>query len=184
MITLAILSLVITMAVPRIKKTNTNIKTIVRELGVLSREVRNTAQLKNGTYRIAFLLNGQQDSYWVEASNRPILVMSEDKKKKIQSLSEKDRPPEDFQKVDRPLKEERKMPPGLFIKSVETKGLSAPIEKGNAYIHFSPEGLVQQSIVQLTDGKKLIWSLVFNPLTGHTDIVEHAISLKELESDK
>ncbi len=182
LIVVGIIAAVIGAAIPRIRKNNTNMKSVVRELGVLSREVRSYAQLKNATYRLVFNLNGQEDSYWVEASNRPVLAVSEAKQKAIDSMPVKERPPDTFQRVDKPIKGEKKMPSGLFIKSVETHRISHPITKGQATISYSPEGLVEQAIVQITDGKEVTWSLIFNPISGHADMVNKAMTLKDLES--
>jgi len=181
MIVVGILSAIIAVALPRLRKNNTNVKSVVREMGVLSREIRSYAQLKNATYRLVFNLNGQEDSYWVEASNRPVLTISEEKQKTLDGMSEKDRPPDTFQKVDKPIKE-RKVPSGLFIKSVETHRISHPVTKGLATISYSPEGLVEQAIVEVTDGKEMTWSLIFNPLTGHAEVVDKPMTLKDLES--
>lgn len=187
LIVVAILAGLVGLALPRIKKNNTNIKSVMRELSVLSREVRHYARLKNATYRIVFTLNGNlntEDSYFVEASNRAVLIKSEAKRKDEDSRSSLDKKENKspFQKVEKPLKKEKQIPSGLFIKSVESRYSSEPVTKGTAYIHYSPEGLVEQSIVQITNGKGLTWSLIFQPLTGHADIVDKPISLKDLES--
>jgi general secretion pathway protein H len=48
-------------------------------------------------------------------------------------------------------------------------------------MYFSPEGLVEPMLVQITDKAKLTWTLIFNPLTGRTDIIEKALTLKDLQ---
>lgn len=182
LIVIALIAGIVGIAVPRIKKKDNNVKSIVRELTVLSKEVRNYAQLKNATYRIVFNVGAETDSYYVESSNHEVLAISKEKQKKIESLREKDRPASPFQKANKPLKTEKTLPPGLHFKSVETKGVDQAVTKGLAYIHYSPEGMVEQSIVQITDGKDLTWSLIFNPITGHADIVTKAVTLKDLET--
>jgi general secretion pathway protein H len=183
LIVIALIAGIVSIAIPRIKKTNTNIKSIVRQLSVLSKEVHSYAQLKNATYRIAFRMGDKEgDAYFVEASNREVLVMSQAKQKKIDSLSAKEKPASPFQPAGKPMKGEKLLPTGLKFKSVETQGIEKPVTTGMAYIHYSPEGMVEKSIVQITDGKDLTWSLIFNPITGHADIVNKAMTLKDLES--
>ncbi len=181
MLVVAILAAIMGIAVPKLKKSNSNIKSFMRELSVLSIEVRHYARLKNATYRIVFNLKGKEDSYFVEASNHAVMVKSAAHQKLEDEMNKEDKPSSPFSKVDKPLKQERFLPSNLFIKSVETKSHAEPITKGTAYIYFSPEGLVDQSVVQLTDGKDLTWSLVFNPLTGHADMISKPVTLQELE---
>jgi general secretion pathway protein H len=50
-----------------------------------------------------------------------------------------------------------------------------------AYIHFFPEGFVEAAAVQITNGKSLTWTLVFNPVTGQADIIEQARALKDIQ---
>ena len=182
MIVIALVASIVAIAIPRIRKNNTNAKAVVREITVLSKELHNYSQLKNATYRLVINMTDDLDSYYVEASNQEVLAMSEAKLKKISTLPEKDRPASPFQRVSKPLKKEKELPKGLKFKSVETRGLEKPLTKGLAYIHYSPEGLVEQSIVQISDGKELTWSLIFNPITGHADIVNKPVTLKDLES--
>ena len=181
MVVLAILGGIMAIAIPKLKKTNNNAKAVMRELSVLFTEVRHYARLKNATYRIVFNLKGKEDSYFVEASNHEVAIKSQAKEKAISEMSKEDRPSSPFSKVDKPLKKEKVLPDNLTIKSVETKSRTEPITKGVAYIYFSPEGLVEQSVIQLTNGKDLTWSLVVNPLTGRADLVSKAVTLKDLE---
>ena len=74
------------------------------------------------------------------------------------------------------------LPSSLRFKSVETQGAERPVTSGMAYIHFSPEGLVEKSIVQITDGKDLTWSLIFNPITGQAEVVPKAMTLKDFDN--
>lgn len=184
-IVVAILAAILGLALPRIRRTDNNIKSVMRELSVLTVEVRHYARLKNATYRIVFNMNGQEDSYYVEAGSTAVLIKSEAKQKQEaeaeQSLDKDKKPVSAFHRVDKPLKDEKKLPHGLFIKSVENKSISTPVTKGNGYIFFTPEGLVDETVIQISDGKNLTWSLIINPLTGHADMVDKAITLKDME---
>ena len=107
LIVVALIAALVGVAVPKIrKKYDTNVKSVVRKLLALSKEVHNYAQVKNATIRIAFRLGDPNgDAYFLEGSNREILIISEAKKKKSESLSAKEKPSSPFQKIERPLKE-------------------------------------------------------------------------------
>lgn len=181
MIVVGILGGIMAFGIPRLKLNNNNIKKVTRQFTVLTREVRTQARLKNMTFRIAFKLDPKETTYWVEAANGPVLVQSEEQIKAIEEMREEDRPASAFQKVDKPIKDTKTLPGGLYVASYESVNLEAPLTSGMAYFYFTPEGLVERSAIQITNGDKLTWTLIFNPLTGHADIVERAISLKELK---
>ena len=181
MVVLGILGMVMGLAIPKIKKSNSNIKSVMREISVLSIETRVHARLKNATYRIVFTMQGKKQTYHVESSNHEVKIQSESTLKYFESLSKEDKPNSPFQNDTSFLKKEQDLPEALFFKSIETSTHSEPITKGDAYIYYSPDGLVDQAVVQVTDGKDLTWSLIFNPLTGHADLIPKAVTLKDLE---
>ena len=183
LVVIGIIGAIVAIGLPIMRKPENNAKQIVREFSVLVREVRHYARLKNATYRIAINL-GRESSYWVEAANGHVLIVSEEQAKKIKEMSAEDRPPSAFQKVDRPLKKEKTLPKNISFLQFETIARKEPVTEGTVYIHFTPEGLVEQSALQIGDGKKLTWTLLFNPLTGQADLVEHAISLKDAQKQQ
>ncbi len=150
-------------------------------MSALFREVRNQARLKRMTYRIAFRIGNNNDAYWVEAAPGQILVPSQATLEKLQHLDEKERPANPFQKVTKFFKEEKKLPSGIGIGSIETPASDGPVTSGTVYIYFSPEGLVERALIQVTNKKELTWTLILNPITGHADIAEKAVTLKDLK---
>lgn len=181
MIVLGILAGLMALAIPKLQSNKNKIKTVVRQFGALTKEVRNSARLKRMTYRIAFKF-GKPSKYWIEAAAGNAVVLSKESREALDRLSEKERPADPFQKVDKPIKE-RELDSGLSWKSIETAGNELPVEDGVAYIYYSPEGLVEKSIIQIQSEKGQVWSFVINPLTGHLEFVESAISLKDLTVD-
>lgn len=183
MIVLAILAAVLVVGAPRLFKSNTNIKTVARQLIVLSKETRNKARLTNSTYRLVINMDPQDEKYWVERASgpRPVDPEAYEKAKEKESERKEDAPPPLYQ-IDKSLtKGEQSLPKGLRFGSVETINMKSPITSGVAYIHFFPEGFVEASALQITDGNNLTWTLVFNPLTGQADIIEKASSLKDIQ---
>lgn len=180
LIVLAILAGIIAVGMPRLRLNNNNIKKVVRDLTVLTKEVRNQSRLKSMTHRLVFKLEGNEHSYWVESATGQVLAQSEDELKKISEMSEDERPVSPFQKSTKFFKKDRVLPAPYYFARIETVNRPTPVENGMAYIYFSPEGLVEQSVIQITDRKNMTWSLILNPLTGQADIVEKAFSLKDL----
>lgn len=183
MIVLAIIAALIVVAAPRLTKKDGNIKNVARHFLVLSKEIRNKARLSNSTYRLVINMDPQDEKYWVEKANGPQAIDPEayEKEKEKEKDSKENAPPPLFQ-IDKSLtKKEQTLPSGLRFGSVETVNMKAPMTEGTAYVHFFPEGFVEASAIQITDGNKLTWTLVFNPLTGQADIIEKAQALKDIQ---
>jgi prepilin-type N-terminal cleavage/methylation domain-containing protein len=178
-IVLGILGAMLAFGVPKFRNQSNNIKTVARQLSGLTREVRNQARLKKMTYRIAFRV-GEKGAYWVENAPGDFLIPSKTTLENIKSLDEKDRPASPFQKVTKFSKDEKELPSGLSFISVETPSMDEAASKEVAYVYFSPEGLVEKGVIQIGNRKDLTWTLIINPITGHTDIVEKAMALKDL----
>lgn len=183
MVVLGILGAVLAVGLPRFRQSQNNIKQVVRQLSSITREVRNQARMKRMTYRIAFRLADDKPAYWIENAPGNVLVPSQTTLDAIEHMDEKERPANPFQKVTKFFKTEKPLPTGMYFGSVETPSVKSPVTEGMAYVYFSPEGLVEKAIVQITNKKDLTWSLLFNPLTGHSDVVEKAISAKDLNFD-
>lgn len=181
MIVLAIVAGLITLGAPRLLKKDGNIKSVARNFIVLSKEVRNKARLTNSTYRLAISMEPGEEKYWLERASGPQAVDPEAYEKEKDEDKDEDAPPPLFQVDTSLIKKEKKLPEGLRFGSVETVNMKAPMTSGVAYIHFFPEGFVEASAVQITNGNNLTWTLVFNPLTGQADIIEKASSLKDIQ---
>ncbi len=182
MIVLAILAAVLVVGAPRLVKKENNIKSVAHKFIVLSKEIRNKARLSNSTYRLVINIDPQDEKYWVEKANGPQPVDPEAmEKEREKSEKDEEAPPPLFQIDKSVFKKEQSLPSGLHFASVETVNTKAPITSGVAYIYFFPEGFVEASALQITNGNNLTWTLVFNPLTGQADIIEKASSLKDIQ---
>jgi general secretion pathway protein H len=185
MIVLAIMSGLLIFGAQRFQNPATNIRNIVRNLTVVIKEVRTQARLKGKTHRIVFNLGKTPKdvhSYFVESAEGQVMALTEKNLEELEKLSEDERPPNPFQRNDRIIKKDKELVGKLWFGSIETSARPTAAEKGVAYIYFTAEGLVEQSVIQITNREKLTWSLIINPLTGQTDIVEKAVTLKEITS--
>jgi general secretion pathway protein H len=182
MVVLGIMSALLVVGLPRLNRNNNNIKKVVRELAVLGKEVRNQARLKNQTFRIAFRM-GKENTYWVESAQGSVAArknedpdrLNDDDKKELEQKNP-------FKKVDKFFKKEKPLAGGLLLKKIETQSSPESKTEGVSYIYFTPEGLVEKSVVQIGDKDQLTWTLIYNPLTGHADIVEKALDLKDIQT--
>ncbi len=182
MIVLAIIAAVMVVAAPRMMRKEANINSVARKFLVLAKETRTKARLNNSTYRIVIKMDDKEPQYWVERASGPQRIDPDayDKEKEEPKKGE-DAPPPLFQ-IDKSItRKEQDLPSGLRFGSLETANMKSPMTSGEAYIHFFAEGFVEAAALQITDGNKLTWTLVFNPLTGQADIVEKAQSLKGLQ---
>jgi general secretion pathway protein H len=196
LLVLGIMGTVVTLGLSRIKRKDNSLKSVARKMLVLTKEVRNRARLTGSTYRIVFQLSDQDPSYWVESAVGRQKRETEEQRKKRED-DEKDssrsgsqdsskksaasRHATGFSRDDRFGKKPRTLPSGLYFGSVEIAGVLDPTKSGTEFIYFSPDGFVEASLIQITDKKKITWSMAINPLTGQLDIIQDPKALKDLE---
>lgn len=179
LIVLGIMAAVLVLGLGRIRKNENNIKSTFRELTVLSKEIRNQARLSQTFFRLMIQIKQDESKYWVEKGNAierkdPKLNLQEQLEKK----ADRDKKKSSFTLFKKLTKKEKVLPKGIDFKSLEIQN-SEPLIDGLGAIYYSPEGLVEASMIQITNGKNT-WSLFINPLTGIIDVADEEISLKDL----
>ena len=180
MIVMVILGGLMAVGLGRMGKTQKNVKTVMREMSVMGKEIRHRARLKSQTYRLVLEMPEKgTHRYWVETAPGVVLASTDPKKKKSDSDKEKEKSSSPFKKDDNIIKKEKELPNGIFFKQVDSIYSESPVTEGIAYVHFSPTGLVEEAGIQVTDKKNLIWTLIFNPLTGQSDVVEEAYNIRD-----
>lgn len=182
MLVLAIIGAIVALGLGRIRKRDNDIKKAARDFYVLGKEIRNHARLKNSTYRLVIQLDEGQQQYWIESTQGYKGRVDE---KEFEKLREEERPTEVFQKDDSLMKKEKKLPNGIFFKSVETLD-KEPISVGVAKLYFFSNGFVEAAAIQITDRKSPkanVWTLVFHPLTGQADIIPEERSLRDVKRE-
>ncbi|WP_413587294.1 Tfp pilus assembly protein FimT/FimU [Bdellovibrio sp. HCB274] len=186
MIVLAIIGGLVVIGAPRLFKTQSNIRATTRQFMALTKDIRNKARIYNSTYRLVINIDGKKaGTYWVERANGPMPIDPEaaekERERQSSSFKDEDAPPPKYAMDTSVLKKEAELPGAFKFVQVETVSSKDPITSGTAYIHFFPEGFVEASAIQISGGNNLIWTLVFNPLTGQADIIEKAQSLKGIQ---
>jgi general secretion pathway protein H len=184
MIVLAILGAMVVFGAPRLMKKDNNIKAVTRHFLVLSKEIRNKARLSNSTYRLVINLDEKSNTYWVEKATGAKLLDPDEaaKEKERKEHEDKEHPAPPMFTMDKSLTKKQETLPGeIRFTSVETINSKEAMTSGLAYVYFFPEGFVEASTVQITNGPKNVFTLIFNPLTGQADIVPKAQSLKDIQ---
>ncbi len=184
-VVLSIIGAVIALAAPRLFDKHSQHRHVFREFIIAGKDVKSRAKLTGSTYRLAFDLTENQQSWWVEKSTRTVVL----DKSQIEAAKEAEKskadkkegaPPPDFQIDGSFFKKKQRLADGFKFKQIESGTVDYIYTEGMAYIHFFPQGLIETSAIQIEDPKKNVWTLVFNPLTGQTDLIPEAKLLKDL----
>lgn len=197
MIVLVIIGLFLTVGARKLVTNGSDIKAEVRRFSLISKKLRDRARLDNRTYRLVFDLpsdSSKEQSYWVEGTNKPALLLTEDQRDELEDDVEevegkdgkKYKPdPQGFTQDGSVVKEApATLPKGLFFESIEIDG--DPVEKlseGRIYIYFFPQGYVQHSAIHLTNRDNLEWTLVIHGLTGRSAIYAKNRELAEFKKE-
>lgn len=188
-IVIMIIGGILSLALPRMGIKKLDNRTVFRNIVITVKEVRNRARLYNTSYRIAFKIDEQSGSYWVEKSSSPTLLDKNflEKEREQKERDEKGGITDVKNQISSPFQTDTsyakgnvELPPGYHVKSLESGPQDATFTNGVGYIHIFPQGLVEPIALQIVDPKKNIWTLVFNSITGQADIIDGAKSLKDL----
>ncbi|MCB0391843.1 MAG: prepilin-type N-terminal cleavage/methylation domain-containing protein [Bdellovibrionales bacterium] len=190
MIVVAILAALAAMVIPRIGNRNNEIKSEVRQLATLTRQVRSSAKLQNATFRLVLDLgepgSENKHQYWLEKSTNEFLLTENREENYIKSLEDKEEEeevgtPQAFQQDKSILRGPHELPSGMFIESVELSGFEKDLRAGKIFIHFFPSGRVEEAAIHLKLEENQ-WTLAIHPLTGKTDIASQYVSLKDIKN--
>lgn len=185
-IVLSIMGAIIGIALPRLMDKKSNSRKVMREFIIAGKDLRSRAKISGSTYRLAFDLENGGQTWWVEKSSQSTLIdkkkieIEREKLKKPDNSNEDEKSRPQFEPDTSIFKKKQKLPQGYKFKQIESSTQDLIYTEGMGYIHFFSQGLIESSSIQIEDPKKNIWTLVYNPLNGHTDIIPEAKSLKDL----
>lgn len=189
MVVLMIIGGLLVIALPRMNFSPTDGKKVFNEFSRVAKEVRNRSRLYNTSYRLAFRLDKDNQSYWVEKSSQTTYIDKDalEKARKAEKDTfrkgdEKEAAPAGgFAPDNSVFKKEQTLPRGYRFVLVESGSRENTYNDGTAYIHFFPQGFIEPSVLQIEDPKKNVWTLFFNTLTGQATIIPEAKLLKDLQ---
>jgi general secretion pathway protein H len=185
-VVLSIIGVIIAIILPRIFDKRSETRRVFRDFIIAGKDLKSRAKLDGATYRLTFDLSEKDQAWWVEKSTKAVLLdkakieEQQEKFRKNEGKPEEGAPPPDFQIDTSIFKKKQRLPEGFKFKQVESGTADVIYTDGLAYIHFFPQGLIETSALQIEDPKKNIWTLIYNPLTGHLDIIPEAKLLKDL----
>ena len=186
MIALVLLVGLTVIALPRIGSHTNELKATIRKLTVLGKQLQVHSRLEHKTFRLVFHLHDKKaHSFWVESASGYVSESAEDEdededennnesKKKIQTLNT-------FQLDTSILKEPISLPKPLLFRDIEVEDNIS--KKGKAYVHFFPQGVIEEAAIHIAKGDKSdksSWTITYNSLTGKGHIINKYIPLRDL----
>lgn len=191
MVVLGLVAAVIALGVPKLSSPNSKMRSSLRKLTAVSRQIHTHAQLHGALYRLVIDLgegDGSPQSYWVERSTSRTVLSARDLEARQEGPissepredQDEDAPPSDFTPAPRLGDRKEEIPSVLRIKDVEISSVDRPIDSGLAYIYFFPQGRVEEAVIHLQGAQKNQWTLSIHPLTGQSHLIPDHVSLRQL----
>ena len=188
MIVVAILAALMTVVLPRVGNQNNQLKEVIRRFTVITRELRHRARLENATFRLVIDMKGGWEKgevahqYWIEKTAKKVVLPGPDDEDEEPEEDEEGNPidPDGFAVDGQILKKKMTLPKPLWFESVELASQKDPTESGVAYIHFFPQGLVDEAAVHIRMSETSRWTLAIHPLTGKSEIITEYLELKDI----
>ena len=192
MIVVLIIGGTATMFFSKVSNSNANIKEAVRQFGVLTRDLHSRAKLSGSTFRLVIdmgegVSSKESHKYWVESASGSRLTKKDSLtspfKKEKKKEKDEDDPGDGFSPDARFGKKAKTLPNGVYFEDVEVKQLGEAVTSGKVFIHFRPEGFVDESAIHLKYNDNLRWTVSIHPLTGRSYINNEYIELDEFDEN-
>jgi general secretion pathway protein H len=189
MVVLAIVGGIIAIAAPYLSSRNSKVKSYLRHMVVMSRDLHTRAKLQGTAYRLVIDLKDPDkpggQTWWVEKGSGKFVIRA-DEEAKVMKPPEPGEPPPDNHgfTVDTSFsKGPQELPPGIHFDKVELTRLKDPITRGKAFIHYLPEGLVDEAAIHLKgDKNNQEWTISISPLTGKAELISKSVMLQDMRS--
>ncbi len=190
MVVVAIIAGAVALSLPYLSNRNTKTKAALREFIVLSRNLHTKAKLNGAVYRLVIELQPLVPSdeniqtYWVERANSSVVISESEEAETMARLKDAgDKPSKDprgFAPDPEIIKSPKELPAGLKFSQVELTRIKNPITEGRAYIHYLPQGLVDEAAIHIEGEEGKAWTISIHPLTGKAELINQSRALKEL----
>lgn len=193
MIVTAIIATTIALAMPYLTNRNSQTRSFLHKMTVVSRELHTKAKLLGVTFRIVIDMpevtnpdKPPEQRFWIERSNSKAVLSDAEEEKALERLKETDEKrkvdPKGFEKDEALTKRLPEMPYGLRFDKVELTRLKKPITSGRAFIHYLPQGLVDEAAIHIKGEKGAQWTISIHPLTGKAELISKTMELKDIKS--
>ena len=184
MVVLLLIAGVAVLGLPRIGSHKNELKATIRKLSVLGKQLQIHSRLEHKTFRLAFHLSKDKPhSFWVESASGYVSENAdedddeeeEDDEKKSQAFNT-------FQPDTSILKKPVSLPKPLLFKDIELE--DRVNKEGKVYVHFFPQGIIEDTAIHLSDGDQLNWTISYHSLTGKGYIIGRHLPLKSLRNNQ
>jgi len=193
MVVTAIIGGMIVMAMPYMSNRNAATKSFLRKMTVLSRDLHTRAKLQGVAYRLVIEMPVVTDTnrppeqkFWVEKGNAQVVLNEKEEERERERMEERPenrkKDPKGFELDPAMTKKLPELPRGLRFEKVELSRLKSPVVDGRAFIHYLPQGLVDEAAIHIKGSGKQAWTIAIHPLTGKAELISKPITLKEIKS--
>lgn len=184
LVVLAIIVLMMMLVLPSITSYfQLSLNSANRELATTIRQAYNAALLTGNVYRVAYDLKEQQ--YWVEYGPPNELLstkesIEKEKRRKRIAGNTEGKTKSNFSMDTEITRKKTKLPAGVEFQDIITEESPEPFTEGQAFTHFFPHGVGEQTIIHLKDSSKHHATLSIEPLLGKTDAYDRYVEKREL----
>lgn len=193
MIVMAIVGGIIAMALPQFRGNKQKVQSEIRKIALLHRQAHMQAKLKQKVLRIVYEMNDDKPhQIWIESAD-PRYLLTAPGGETDESESDDDKPkldrdgkpiPRIFNADTSILKKPIRLPDDYIIKDVILVDQKRTLNSGKAYVHFLPQGLAEEAIIHIGHKtESLNWTLIINPITGSTDILDGEFSAEQVRQN-
>jgi prepilin-type N-terminal cleavage/methylation domain-containing protein len=174
LVVLGIIAMIMTVGLPAIQRiTYQRVTSQTRKFVGIIRTIRNDSILLNSIQRL--VIDMDHKAWWVETQQKFQFISNEapppPKKGKGKDKNKGQEPTQNFTLNDKYSKKPVELPSGVIFSGVLKEGQKIQKE-GVAYIHFFPNGYIEQTILYFAkDGtSEDSYSLLIRPTSGKVDI--------------
>lgn len=188
MIVLAIMGMLLAFGASRMSSDDSKIKSSARRFAVMIKKIRNQAKIDGIPYRLVINIPEKPEDpnhvYWVESTTQNI-TLGKEFKEELKDEKGNLLDPYGFSVTNKIFKKNpQQLPKNLYFEKVELPSAQkGDLTSGRIYIHFFPEGRVEESAIHLTNRDKLKWTIQIHPITGRADIFDGDKRLEEIKSE-
>jgi len=194
MVVTAIIGGMIALAMPYMSNRNAQAKSFLRKMTILSRELHTKAKLQGVAYRLVIEMppvtdvnRPPQQKIWVERGNAQVVLSEKEEELERERSEETDeklkKDPKGFEVDAAFSKKIPEIPTGFRFEKVELTRLKNPVSEGKAFIHYLPQGLVDEAAIHIKGSSaNQAWTIAIHPLTGKAELISKPVALKEIKS--
>lgn len=170
LIGLTIVSLMVMLVVPTVNRIfQTDLRSSVRKLAIVTRALYNEAALKKKLYRLVIDLD--ENKYWAEVSAKESMIYLRNEEVEEEEDSAFLKFQKGFAKYQDSYIKESTLPTGVVFQDVENPILyTRPITGGHAYIFFYPRGETDPSLIRIAHEQPggVVYTIELFPVSGNT----------------